>query len=65
MEFAGLQMLEQPGTSLTRAPRFARHPTAGEYSMGVTGKGLIVDNNPHLADREIIFDIRVVEMENF
>lgn len=38
--------------------------TANEYSITVTDKGLIVDNNPHLADKELIFDIRVVEIEN-
>jgi FKBP-type peptidyl-prolyl cis-trans isomerase 2 len=38
--------------------------TAGEYSIVVTDKGLMIDNNPHLADKELIFDIRVVEIEN-
>jgi FKBP-type peptidyl-prolyl cis-trans isomerase 2 len=38
--------------------------TAGEYSIVVTDKGLMVDNNPHLADKELIFDIRVMEIEN-
>lgn len=38
--------------------------TTGEYCIVVNDTGLLVDNNPHLADKELVFDIRVMEIEN-
>lgn len=35
-----------------------------EYCIVITDKGLQVDNNPHLADKELVFEIEVVEIQN-
>lgn len=37
--------------------------TRDEYCIVVTDKGLQVDNNPHLAGEELVFDIDLVEIE--
>lgn len=37
--------------------------TPGEFCIVVTDKGLRVDNYPHLAGEEIVFDIDLVEIE--
>lgn len=34
-----------------------------EFCIVVTDKGLKVDNNPHLADKELVFEIDLVEIE--
>ena len=34
-----------------------------EFCIVVTDKGLQVDNNPHLADKELVFEIDLVEIE--
>ena len=35
-----------------------------EFCIVVTDKGLQVDNNPHLADKDLVFEIELVEIEN-
>jgi peptidylprolyl isomerase len=35
-----------------------------EFCIVVSDKGLQVDNNPHLADQELVFEIELVEIEN-
>lgn len=35
-----------------------------EYCIEVTDRGLVLDSAPHLADKELVFDIDLVEIEN-
>lgn len=35
-----------------------------EFCIVVTDKGLQVDNNPHLAGKDLVFEIELVEIEN-